>query len=704
MVALTIGMAAYDDFDGVYFTLQALRMYQDLADTELLVIDNYGCDFTKRFVESIPIARYVEATDLVGTAAPRDLVFRRALGKAVVCMDSHVLLESGVVARLKAYYDEHPDSVDLLQGPLVYDDLRTVSTHFEPVWRSQMWGVWETDPRGRDPDGEPFDIPMQGLGVFSCRRQAWPGFNPAFRGFGGEEGYIHEKFRQRGGRTLCLPWLRWVHRFSRPKGVPYPLAVEDKLRNYIIGHTELGLDITPALEHFADFLSPQTIEDTLAAALADLEFAGRSRTPAKTRKRKRGRKDAKPDFDRDMAQALLDAIPDEVRIAYGEAPLAISDFPLAGPERDHAVLESRSILVGQGWLADAEFATLTIDEAIDTALHRARSSAAIGAALAADADAADRATDPEVGAAAQPARSPPAESPSGRRSARTGYHGPRRAIVVFVDDNPNIQQQAMALILSWRYSRCRDTDIVVMGPGRAVAQFPDDVVRIDQQPASYDPVWRGYGYINSIACLNGTGSEALAAYTHLLRSDADTFITPAWNEFRPDAFTVGIGGYCNDDDTRRRIRALADLYGLTHRGLANCGSTWYGPTDVVRRCGAITEMLTKHLITREFADHEGAWPGWYRGVSLLYASEVAVNHCAPDAQRSDLLDGSSTTPESIYVRPHIHCWATEEKFSKHRFMAGGYTPEDAQNLNMRIVRDYCMAHSFASLAELGERR
>ena len=40
--ALTIGMATYKDFDGVFFTIQALRMYQDLTDTELLVIDNFA--------------------------------------------------------------------------------------------------------------------------------------------------------------------------------------------------------------------------------------------------------------------------------------------------------------------------------------------------------------------------------------------------------------------------------------------------------------------------------------------------------------------------------------------------------------------------------------------------------------------------------------------------------------------------------------
>ncbi len=28
---LTIGMSVYDDFDGVYFTMQALRMYHDIC-------------------------------------------------------------------------------------------------------------------------------------------------------------------------------------------------------------------------------------------------------------------------------------------------------------------------------------------------------------------------------------------------------------------------------------------------------------------------------------------------------------------------------------------------------------------------------------------------------------------------------------------------------------------------------------------------
>ncbi len=259
MIELTVGMATYKDFDGVYFTLQALRLYQDLRNTELLVVDNYGCQDTKSLVEGSVKGRYLLATDVVGTAAGKELVFREASGNAVLCCDSHVLFAPGAIARLKGYYREHPDCRDLLQGPLLHDDAREISTHFDPAWRQQMWGTWATDPRGLNPEGEPFEIPMQGLGAFSCRKSAWPGFNPRFRGFGGEEGYIHEKFRRAGGRCLCLPWFRWMHRFGRPGGVAYPLTVEDKLRNYLIGHAELGIDLALLFAHFAEFLPGERI-------------------------------------------------------------------------------------------------------------------------------------------------------------------------------------------------------------------------------------------------------------------------------------------------------------------------------------------------------------------------------------------------------------------------------------------------------------
>jgi len=276
----------------------------------------------------------------------------------------------------------------------------------------------------------------------------------------------------------------------------------------------------------------------------------------------------------------------------------------------------------------------------------------------------------------------------------------RRAIVCYLGDKRHLIQQVLALRLSWQFTNSPDTDLVVMGPEEVLARLPDDLVKIPQRSVEDDPEWHGYRFTDSIICMNGAGAELLDRYSHVLRTDVDTFITPAWNQYYPPAFTFGIGGYSNDDDVRRRIRGISAEYGLVHRGLTAVGSTWYGPTAVVRRACAFSEILIKHLLTHHFASDEGQWPGWYRGVSTLYAGEIAVNHCAPDAQLSDQLDHFTDSPEPISRYAHIHCWHTDRKFSKHAFMAGKYTAEDAQNLDMNVIRDYCMALSVQSLESL----
>lgn len=270
---LTVGMSSYDDYDGTYFSIQALRMYQDCRDVDFLVIDNFGCEYTRDFVEKWARGRYIHYNGVVGTSAPRDMVFHEAQSEAVLCIDCHVYLAPGALGRLKRYYDSHQDSRDLLQGPLLHDDLVGTSTHFDPVWNDHMWGTWGNDQRGNDPNGEPFEIPMQGLGVFSCRKDAWLGFNQKFRGFGGEEGYIHEKYRQAGAKTLCLPWLRWMHRFGRPYGPAFPLNLDDRIRNYLIGHDELKLDLSPVFEHFSKYTSMDKIGSLAVEVLGQRDYS-----------------------------------------------------------------------------------------------------------------------------------------------------------------------------------------------------------------------------------------------------------------------------------------------------------------------------------------------------------------------------------------------------------------------------------------------
>jgi hypothetical protein len=260
---LTVGMATYDDYDGVYFTIQALRLANPELEgaIEFVVIDNnpggpcsQALNDLSKWVDGY---RYVPRGEWSGTSI-RNAIFEEASSPWVMCVDSHVLVAPGALAKLIAHVDAEPDSRDLLQGPMIYDDLRNLATHMEPRWRGGMYGIWAEDSRGSDPASPVFEIPMHGLGLFAMRKTAWPAFNAGFRGFGGEEGYIHEKVRRLGGRALCLPSLRWLHKFGRPLGTSYVNRWEDRIRNYVIGFEELGLDFTEMEAHFGELLGVET--------------------------------------------------------------------------------------------------------------------------------------------------------------------------------------------------------------------------------------------------------------------------------------------------------------------------------------------------------------------------------------------------------------------------------------------------------------
>ncbi len=268
-------MAVHNDYDGVYFTIQALNIYHNkfYDDLEIIVVDNKPSSLIgkaiKRHVDYwIPNGRYIPFDEVEGTSATRELIFREAKSPLVMCIDSHVLLHQNVIENLLKYYEDHPETGDLIQGPMIYDDLTLGATHMNPIWSDNMFGTWAVNPIVHM--GEPFEIVMHGLGLFSCRKDAWQGFNPNFRGFGGEEGYIHEKFRQAGCKTICLPSLRWSHRFA-VKGLSnsYRNILDDRFRNYLIGWTELNLDIRPVIEHFKDVIKPISFMNILGECNID---------------------------------------------------------------------------------------------------------------------------------------------------------------------------------------------------------------------------------------------------------------------------------------------------------------------------------------------------------------------------------------------------------------------------------------------------
>ena len=307
---LTIGMATYDDMHGVIFTVQSLRMnileYGLEDDVEIVIVDNKpegehgnkirGFLNNKSKIETNYYPYHVE-----GTTQSRNFVFEVAKGEYVICLDCHVLLTPNALINVLAKIANDEIGDDIWSGPLLYSGMQNTSSHFDPVWRSEMWGIWgtawekdglyftsrrsktekvdllemksgsmlkpaivasEVCPWHRHEDWmldngyrvaadlpDPFEIPGQGLGLFMAKKSSWLGFNEHFRGFGGEELYIHEKYRQAGRRAMCLPQLKWWHRFER-LGIPYPVSLHNKVRNYVIGHQELDLPLGSVYEHF----------------------------------------------------------------------------------------------------------------------------------------------------------------------------------------------------------------------------------------------------------------------------------------------------------------------------------------------------------------------------------------------------------------------------------------------------------------------
>jgi len=281
---LSVCMATYDDYDGVYFTTQALRMYHKVCNTdavEFVLLDSnpsssHGKECKKLFSGALRgRGKYISKTQGSISSFNKYETVKYASGKYILIIDCHVLLKANAIDLLLKYYQDHPNCKDLIQGPLLYDDLQNISTHFKPGWSGDMYGTWSTD-KERYLAGKPFEIQMNGMGLCSFEKSNWPEILPFFKGFGAEEGYIAEKFRANGGKNMCLPFLEWNHRFGRPNGVKYPLNIEDRIWNYFIGWLEIKQDpedemIKSIFDYFKTRIPEQRVKIILKKAVSTLE-------------------------------------------------------------------------------------------------------------------------------------------------------------------------------------------------------------------------------------------------------------------------------------------------------------------------------------------------------------------------------------------------------------------------------------------------
>ncbi len=272
---LTIGMANHDDYSGVWFTIQAMRIYHaDVMDeVEFLLLDNsphtaHG-EANQKYMRTLRNQGHYLPVSSRKSTSLRNMVVDAANTEYVMCVDSHVFLAEGSLKKLIRFLHMSKGCPDLFQGPLRAENGNIVGTHMNPAFRGRNFGTWGTmqDLDWNDPNLEPFLIPGHGMGLWVCRRDNWPHFHHAYRAFGGEEMIIHEKYRQAGMHCWCLPFLMWNHRFGHVGGANYPNTDPEKYRNFMIGFHETGLPLSEVESYFSTLVADdrrQTIREEVA--------------------------------------------------------------------------------------------------------------------------------------------------------------------------------------------------------------------------------------------------------------------------------------------------------------------------------------------------------------------------------------------------------------------------------------------------------
>jgi glycosyltransferase involved in cell wall biosynthesis len=269
---LTVGFPTCHDYSGAVFTIQSLLInHRDLVDTgdlQILVVDNTPDEkYRLRLKEQIKNinndnVRYIEHAEMKGPADAKNQVFANSKTDWTICIDSHVLFPADVIPKVMKEIQSLFQS-DLYSGPMIMNN-GDHSTHMDEQWRGHAWGIWRQDQSVLN-SRYPVKVWGQGCGLLLCHTKNWLGFSEDFNGFGGEEGYIHEKYRLNNREFFILPYLRWWHRFGNPDVKHYNITLYSKVRNYVVSNLELGVPTLDGIyDHFVNQDIPsEQLEDVL---------------------------------------------------------------------------------------------------------------------------------------------------------------------------------------------------------------------------------------------------------------------------------------------------------------------------------------------------------------------------------------------------------------------------------------------------------
>ena len=278
----------------------------------------------------------------------------------------------------------------------------------------------------------------------------------------------------------------------------------------------------------------------------------------------------------------------------------------------------------------------------------------------------------------------------------------KRAIAIFLENKENLINDFWGLYFSLKYIKSNDTDLVVFGPKDVLEKIPNDCVKVECNPISYEFPWTNsklpstYHFINSIYFLCTPQAEILLDYDYVLKTDADTFLTPHWNNYYPENYSTGYSCYINDQITMDKIKEVANELNLQSKGehIHRVGASHYGKPQLIIDIMKLTYKISQYMLENTFKDDIGKWPGWFYGVTSMYAGEIAVNHLIEKFSRdiykidypNNDIEGKTKTENAV----HIHSHHSFNLFSKFNFNKGEYDNVDISTLDISIVKNYSL--------------
>ena len=271
------------------------------------------------------------------------------------------------------------------------------------------------------------------------------------------------------------------------------------------------------------------------------------------------------------------------------------------------------------------------------------------------------------------------------------------AITAFVDNAIHFADETNLMTLSGKNLDERFTFVIFAHPEILnKIKKRHNVLVYPHLPPKYK-YYDDYAYAKALEFVK-TNEHILNEYTHLIKTDSDVFFTTNLNNYIfDDKISFGEGGYSTTDLCVEQTYEVAKMFGYPqYKRLFQAGPTFLGPTKDIIKLMALSDILCKevfyYLCPNGKYDPTGIWGiSLYGGTSVLIATEIVLSSIFNEEKLIFIpgaFDADSTSTKNLEGIYHIHCWHTDNVYSKFSARNGKYN--ETTSANDDTVARYCL--------------